>query len=300
MSTAPQGTQCGGPQTTKEDTGPESSTPSVEKGRELRGFRWFIVCASLYMTCALYGLDTTIAADVQGPVIAALGHIEQLAWVGAGFPLGSVCVILLLGRLYELFNLKWNYIFTVLLFEIGSAVCGSAPTMNALIIGRVIAGAGGSGIYLGSLQYIAVMTGDKERGLYMSLVGAAWGAGAVLGPVIGGAFAVSSATWRWAFYINLVIGAISAPGFIFYLPSIHPSQGVSVRDRLISIDWAGFILGTGTWVTFLLAFTMAGGQWPWNDGRTITVFVVFGVILILYVLQQYFAYAPPYRRTNIC
>ncbi|KAI1866585.1 hypothetical protein JX265_007886 [Neoarthrinium moseri] len=274
----------------KDKTEGTSSPKLVENGRTIRGFRWFVICASLYITCLLYGLDTTIAADVQGPVIAALGHIEQLTWVGAGFPLGSVCVILILGRLYELFNLKWSFILTVLLFEIGSAICGAAPTMNALIIGRVIAGAGGSGIYLGSLHYLAIMTAEKERGMYMSFVGAAWGAGAVLGPVIGGAFAVSSATWRWAFYINLVIGAISAPGFILYLPDIHPTQGVSTRDRIASIDWAGFMLGTCTWVTFLLAFTMAGGQWPWNDGRTIALFVVFGAVLTLYILQQYFAF----------
>lgn len=217
--------------------------------------------------------------------------------VGAGFPLGSVCVILLLAALYSSFNLKWNFIITVILFEIGSAVCGAAPTMDVLIVGRVLAGAGGSGIYLGSLQYFAVLTTEKERGLYMSLIGVSWGVGAVLGPVIGGAFAESSATWRWAFYINLIIGAVSAPGFIFYLPAIHPMQGVSVRDRLARIDWLGFILGAGTWVTFLLAFTMAGGQWEWNSAGTIVTFIVFGVLLVLYITQQYFSlFTTPERR----
>ncbi|EKG09516.1 Major facilitator superfamily [Macrophomina phaseolina MS6] len=274
-----------------------SATDAVEKGRMVRGFPWLIVCIALYITCFLYGLDTTIAADVQGPVTAAFGHVEQLSWIGAGFPLGSVCVILLLGTLYNTFNIKWIYVATVILFEAGSALCGAAPTMSALIVGRVIAGAGGSGIYLGSLQYYAVMTEEKERGFYMSLIGVFWGLGAVLGPVIGGAFAVSSATWRWAFYINLVIGAISAPALLFYLPAIHPIQGVSVRDRIASIDFVGFILGAGMWVSFLLAFTMAGSQWPWNDGRTIGTFVVFGVVLVLYVLQQYFAFlTTPTRR----
>ncbi|KAI2472860.1 MFS general substrate transporter [Annulohypoxylon bovei var. microspora] len=269
--------------------GSSSPTGQQDKGRTIRGFRWLIICVSLYLTCALYGLDTTIAADVQGPMVQDLGHVEQLAWVGAGFPLGSVCVILLLGTFYKNFNTKWNFITTAVLFEAGSALCGAAPTMNALIVGRVFAGAGGSGIYLGSLQYFAAMTEEKERGFYMSLIGVSWGLGAVLGPVIGGAFAVSAATWRWAFYINLVIGALSAPALLLYLPSIHPIQGVSIRDRLATIDFVGFILGAGVWVTFLLAFTMAGGEWPWNDGRTITTFAVFGVVLVAYVLQQYFA-----------
>ncbi|KKY24089.1 putative mfs drug efflux transporter [Diplodia seriata] len=228
-------------------------------------------------------------ADVQGPVTEAFGHVEQLSWIGAGFPLGSVCVILLLGSFYNTFNIKWVFVCTVVLFEAGSALCGGAPTMSALIVGRVIAGAGGSGIYLGSLKYYAVMTEEKERGFYMSLIGVFWGLGAVLGPVIGGAFSVSAATWRWAFYINLVIGAISAPALLFYLPSINPQQGVSIRARLATIDFAGFVLGAGMWVSFLLAFTMAGSQWPWSDGRTIVTFIVFGAVLILYASQQYFA-----------
>ncbi|KAK7984616.1 hypothetical protein PG989_012018 [Apiospora arundinis] len=285
------------PSDEKEQTDSDTLQEPTDKGRSIRGFRWIIICFSIYVTCGLYGLDTTIAADVQGPVIADLGHVEQLAWVGAGFPLGSVCVILLLGKLYESFNLKWILIATTLLFEVGSAVCGAAPTMNALIVGRVIAGAGGSGIYLGSLQYFALLTTEKERGLYMSLIGVSWGGGAVLGPVIGGAFAVSSATWRWAFYINLCIGAIAAPGFLFYLPAIHPMQGVSIRGRLARIDWVGFVLGAGMWVTFLMAFTMAGGQWEWDSGSTIATFVVFGVLLIAYILQQYFAvFTSPERR----
>ncbi|ROV94613.1 hypothetical protein VPNG_09224 [Cytospora leucostoma] len=268
----------------------EDSIMGTEGNRKiLRGFRWYLVCISLYVTCFLYGLDTTIAADVQGSVTDTFGHVDQLSWIGAGFPLGSVCVILLLGTLYNTFNIKWVFITTVLLFMAGSALCGGAPTMSALIVGRVIAGAGGSGIYLGSLQYFAVMTTEKERGLYMSFIGVSWGLGAVLGPLIGGAFSVSAATWRWAFYINLVIGGATAPALLFYLPPINPLPGVSVRARLACIDFLGFVLGAGVWVSFLLALTMAGGQWPWRDGRTIATFVVFGVVLVLYILQQYFA-----------
>lgn len=264
-------------------------TATVTGGRTIVGLRWFVVCVALYICCFLYGLDTTIAADIQGPVIERFGHVEQLTWIGAGFPLGSVCVILPLGNLYNAFNIKWTFIISVLLFEVGSALCGGAPTMSALIVGRVIAGAGGSGIYLGSLNYFLAMTVPEERGFYMALIGFFWGIGAVLGPVIGGGFAVSSATWRWAFYINLVVFAVSAPVHVFYLPSIHPSQGVSGRERLVRLDLIGFVLGAGVWVAFLLALTMAGSQWAWDDGRTIATFVVFGVTLIAYALQQYFA-----------
>jgi len=94
-------------------------------------------------------LDTTIAADVQASVYQRLGNIELLPWVGLGFPMASVAVILLLGRAFGLFNIKVLMLSSIATFEIGSALCGAAPTMNALIVGRVIAGIGGAGMYLG-------------------------------------------------------------------------------------------------------------------------------------------------------
>lgn len=68
--------------------------------------------------------------------MASLGEIEKLAWVGIGFPMGSVAVILLIGNLYGLFDIKILFIVSQILFEAGSALCGAAPNMNAMIIGR--------------------------------------------------------------------------------------------------------------------------------------------------------------------
>jgi MFS family permease len=232
---------------------------------------------------------TSLFLQVQGAVVEVFGHVEQLAWIGAGFPLGSVAVILFVTALFTSFNMKWIYITSILLFEVGSALCGAAPSMNAFIVGRVIAGAGGAGIYLGGLNYISALTTHEERGTYITLVGFCWGIGCILGPVVGGAFSVSSATWRWAFYINLVIGALTAPVYLIFLPPLRPVEGVSISARLAKFDFVGLVLGAGVWAAFTIALTMAGGQWPWNDGRTIATFIVLGVVLVLYVIQQCFA-----------
>jgi hypothetical protein len=118
--------------------------------RPISGILWALSVAALYISAMLYGLDTTIVADVQVPIIKAFGHIDQLTWIGAGFPLGSVAVILPVGVLYGIFNVKWVYLSSIFMFQLGSAICGAAPNMNALIVGRVIAGIGGAGTYLGS------------------------------------------------------------------------------------------------------------------------------------------------------
>ncbi|KAM0261020.1 hypothetical protein ACHAQJ_002459 [Trichoderma viride] len=262
------------------------TSPPTEEQRTVVGLRWLLVCFSLYIGTFIYGLDTTIAADVQGSVVEAFGHVEQLAWIGAGFPLGSVVVITLWATLYTTYDMKWIYLISMVLFEAGSALCGAAPTMTALIVGRVIAGSGGSGVFMGTLQYFTALTVPKERGLYISGTGFCWGIGAVLGPVVGGAFVQSSATWRWAFYINLVLGAVFGPVYVLGLPSVNHTVGKTVLERIKNIDFLGLLLGAGSWVSFCMAFTMAGGQWPWNDGRTIATLVVFGVVVVLYLLQQ--------------
>jgi hypothetical protein len=108
-----------------------------------------LVLFAMYGTALLYGLDTTITGDVQAAVLSDLGEITKLGWLGIGFPMGSVATILLFGVSYRIFNIKYLYLFSISLFEVGSAVCGSAQNMNSLIVGRVIAGIGGGGMYLG-------------------------------------------------------------------------------------------------------------------------------------------------------
>ncbi|TVY83747.1 Efflux pump patC [Lachnellula suecica] len=271
---------------------PEESlqTKEADSTRTVHGFKWFLVCASLYIACLIYGLDTTIAADIQAAIVEKFDSVERLTWVGTAFPLGSVCVILPLAGLYAVFDIKLLFISSILLFEVGSVVCGAAPTMDALIVGRVIAGIGGSGMYLGMLNYFSLCTSEKERGQYIGGIGVVWGIGAVLGPVVGGAFSTSSATWRWAFYINLVIAALCAPVYIFYLPGVKipGAPEASILKRLGTVDWVGFVLTTGTVVGFTLVLTFAGSTWAWSDGRTIATFVVSGVVLVLTFLQQYF------------
>lgn len=127
----------------------KSSLNSASKIQEISKVRWILVCAGLFLGALLYGLDTTIAASVQGPILLSLGEIDKLAWVGIGFPMGAVAVILLIGRFYSLFEIKYLMIGAVITFEAGSALCGAAPSMNAMIVGRVIAGMGGAGMYLG-------------------------------------------------------------------------------------------------------------------------------------------------------
>lgn len=125
--------------------GNENESPK----RQVTGFRWFLVCMAIFSGNVLYGLDTTIAADIQASVSETFNNVTQLGWLGVGFTLGSTVTILPLGKAYARFDNKWVFISCLTMFGAGSALCGAAPTMSLMIVGRVWAGAGGAGVYLG-------------------------------------------------------------------------------------------------------------------------------------------------------
>ena len=194
------------------------------------------------------------------------------------------------GKLYAKFNGKTLFLAAVFIFEVGSAVCGAAPTIDAEIVGRAICGAGGIGIYMGALNILAVTTTHKERPVYISLMGICWGSGTVFGPIVGGAFADSSATWRWSFYINLVIGAVVAPAYILLLPPTNTHlRMVKLLDRIRSIDWVGTVLISGAVVSGIMGVNFGGVLFTWNSGEIIGCFVCSGILWILFGLQQGFS-----------
>ncbi|KAI0198221.1 putative MFS transporter [Astrocystis sublimbata] len=258
--------------------------------RSVTGLRWLLVCIAVFSCNLLYGLDNTIVADIQAPIISDLGNVNKLGWLGIGFPLGAFAVILPLGKAYAIFDNKWLYFGSLTMFAAGSALCGAAPVMDALIVGRVWAGAGGAGMYLGNINMLQRLTTPKERSIYMAAAILVYGVGVILGPVIGGALAdTSSSGWRWAFYLNLFIFAVISPIYLFLLPSMHPRPGVPLAKRLQSLDWLGTILSFGIYTTFALIFTFGGSTWSWTDGRMITLYVVFGVVAVAFSITQHFA-----------
>lgn len=107
-----------------------------------------------------------------------------------------------------------------------------------------------------------------------------------LGPIIGGAFTDSGATWRWAFYINLCVGALFAPVYLFILPRFDPRPGVPLMRRLREIDWLGTLLIIGAFTAGVMAISFGGNIYAWDSGRVIGLFVTSGVLFIMFGVQQ--------------
>ncbi|KAI1465185.1 MFS general substrate transporter [Daldinia caldariorum] len=290
-SESAQNVELGTPDNANQDTPRNASIQ--EKGepqeRAVTGFRWFLVCLSIFSANLLFGLDNTIAADLQGAVAETYQNTGQLGWLGVGFTLGSAAGILPVGKAYAIFDNRWVFITCLTNFAAASALCGAAPNMNAMIIGRVWAGLGGCGMYLGTLNISTALVLPKEQPVYVAGTGFIYGAGAILGPVVGGLLADSSATWRWAFYLNLVIFGVMSPIYLFLVPSVPRRPEMSFLEKVKLIDWLGILLNSAMYACFTIAFLFGGVEWAWSDGRTIALIVLAFVLLIAFVLTQKFA-----------
>lgn len=174
-----------------------NTTPSPDQtSRNLKGWKWIIVVIAILSSTFLFALDNTVVADVQAHIVLRFDSIGDIAWLSVAFIMAAVATNSLFGQLYSVFLPKWLYILSVVIFEVGSALCGAAPNMDVLIVGRALCGLGGIGMYIGVMSLFASTTTLQERPIYVASIGLTWGLGTILGPVVGGAFSESSATWR--------------------------------------------------------------------------------------------------------
>ncbi|GJD00289.1 MFS drug efflux [Colletotrichum higginsianum] len=288
------------PQPSTKEPGEEptslNAAEDADPARTIHGVKWFLVVCALLSALFLYALDNTVVANVQAKIVQTYHRVDLVPWLGLSFALASAATTLPWSKAYGTFSAKKLYLGSTTVFMAASALCGAAPDINSFIVGRAIAGAGGCGMYMGLLTLLSVTTTNVERPKYLSLTGFVWGIGTVLGPVVGASLAESKATWRWAFYLNLLVGVVVGPIYFILLPDFKPQAGVPLAQRLAQIDYLGTVLSIGAMLCVIMATNFGGVLWSWNHGESIGLFVTAGVLAVLFVLQQ--VYYVGTSRTN--
>lgn len=178
-----------------------SQPDSSKSTQDIRptGLRLILIFVALCMNVLLCALDATIIATAIPTITAHFHSLEDVSWYNSAYLL-SVCAFQLpWGRAYTLLSTKWTFVVAIVMFEIGSAVAGAAPSSVALILGRAVQGLGGGGIFGGAFQVIAEVTPLEKRSLFTGCIGAMFGIASVVGPLLGGAF-TDTVSWRWCFY----------------------------------------------------------------------------------------------------
>ena len=243
----------------------EESPPSVR-----------LLMGALMLVMLLSALDQTIVSTALPTIVGELGGLDRLSWIVTAYMLASTIVVPLYGKFGDLFGRKTVLQISVVLFLIGSALCGLAQNMEQLIFTRALQGLGGGGLMVVSMAAVADIIPPADRGKYQGLFGGVFGLATVVGPLLGG-FIVQHASWRWIFYINLPLG-------LFALVIINAVFKADNKRKPHEIDYPGAVCLCLALVGITL-FTSEGGTLrAWSDPVLwcILAFGLVGVIGFIY------------------
>jgi EmrB/QacA subfamily drug resistance transporter len=221
--------------------------------------RQIVVCfLALLLGMGLAALDQTIVATALPTIVGDLGGLDHLAWVVTAYLLTETVSTPLWGKLGDVYGRKRLFQGAIVLFLAGSMLAGLAGSMGQLIAFRGIQGMGAGGLIVLAQAIIADIVSPRERGRYMGLFGAVFGATSVIGPLTGG-FLTDHLTWRWVFYVNLPLAAVALVVTSMVLPA-SPR-----RERPVRVDWLGAGLLAATISCFVLLTTWGGSEYDWGS-----------------------------------
>ncbi|EIW57898.1 iron permease [Trametes versicolor FP-101664 SS1] len=238
----------------------------------------------------LSALDVTAVSTALPTITDDLKGGDDFVWVGAAYGLAAASILPFSGRAADILGRRPVMMVCVGFFFVGSALAGSAQSMNMLIAARTIQGVGGGGI----TNLTSIITSDlvplAERGIYQGFLVLTWAFAAAIGPVIGGSLA-EKASWRWLFYLNLPLAGTAFVVVAVFLRVRTPPG--SLREKLARIDWRGnLIIIIGTTLA-LVGLTWGGIQFPWNSAHVLAPLIIGGIFIAAFFIYEFFVPKEP-------
>src|SRR5690348_998201 len=231
-----------------------------------------LIFAALLLVLLLASLDQTIVSTALPTIVGDLGGIQHLSWVVTAYLLASTIAGPLYGKLGDLYGRKKLLQAAIVIFLIGSALCGISQNMTELIAFRAIQGLGGGGLMVTTMAVVGDIIPPRERGRYQGFFGAVFGVSTVVGPLLGGFF-VDNLSWRWIFYVNVPIGVVA-----------FAVIGVAFRSRAEhvprQIDYLGAVVLAGALSAVVLFTSLGGTTYDWTSPEIIGL-IVIGVVLLV-------------------
>ncbi|KAJ7581827.1 MFS general substrate transporter [Mycena floridula] len=252
---------------------------TVAPKRDLRFWLVFVAlcCTTFLAAIDLGGIGTaapTIVHDLSG---------QDFSWVSAAYSLSSAACIPLAGNLAQIFGRRPIVFVAIGVFAAASAICGSAPTMAVLIIGRALQGIGGGGLQALTSIILSDLVPLRERGLFQGITGLIWSLGTMTAPFIAGSLA-QRASWRWLFYMNIPMCAAAFVIVYLFLSLRTPREGLWAKLEMV--DWLGNVFIMASTCSIMLGLTWGGIQYPWRSPRILVLIIVGGIGMILSVLYE--------------
>ncbi|MCC6944665.1 MAG: MFS transporter [Thermomicrobiales bacterium] len=243
-----------------------------------------IILIGLMSGMLLAALDQSIVGTALPRIVSDLGGLNHLAWVVTAYLLTSTASTPLWGKISDLYGRRIIFQATIVIFLIGSMLCGLAQTMPQLIAFRAIQGIGGGGLMAIAFAIIGDVIPARERGRYQGYFGAVFGVSSIAGPLLGG-WLTDAISWRWIFYINLPVGiaALVITSMVLKMPVIKRKQ---------KIDYLGAATIVAAVTSLLLYLNWAGEHYGWTDPRALALVIAAAVLAVLFVFIELRAEEP--------
>ncbi|KAK4051704.1 hypothetical protein OIO90_004654 [Microbotryomycetes sp. JL221] len=283
----------------------EETAPVKKQGPDesmiLQGTKLAVVFGSLLLSILLIALEyvmssldhvfcsQTILATALPRIASDFNAFTLQGWVSSAFILTQTGFILIYGPVLRIFSAKWVLLSAVIIFEVGSAICGAAPDVYVLIFGRALSGVGAAGVFTSAIQILGQCTRLQDRPKLFSMFGAVFALSSVIGPVSGGGL-TDNVSWRWCFYINLPVGGVTL-AVIFFTLKATPPLGADLTKRspkdlfhqCLQIDWIGSFLILAAVTCLVLALQWGGNTKPWKSAAVLVpliLSIITGFVLI--------------------
>ncbi|GAB3810693.1 MDR family MFS transporter [Tessaracoccus terricola] len=231
---------------------------------------------------------SSISQTIVGPgmprIVADLGGMEYYSWVATAAMLVSAVSVPIVGKLSDLYGRRSFYMGGLVVFMIGSIVCGFSVDFWMLVLGRCIQGLGMGTLMPLSQTIIGDIIPARQRGKYQGYMGAVFGVTSVAGPLAGGAI-TDLLGWRWLFFTPLPLGIIALIVITRFLHIPH-------ERREAKIDYLGIAILAPTLVSILLATSFGGVTYPWVSPQVLGLFAFGAVGLVAFVLVELRASEP--------
>ncbi|KAJ7464563.1 iron permease [Mycena latifolia] len=257
-----------------------------------RGLKFWLIFIANLIVDLLSALDLT-AVSTALPTIVEHLHGSDFIWVGSAYTIASMAILPTIGGLASTLGQKPILLGFIVFFALGSAICGSAQSLNMLIAGRVVQGIGGGGCISVTEIIYADLVRLPERGKFLGVTAFVWAFACAIGPPIGGALAGSSSganSWRWLFFLNIPLCAIAFLLVFLFLKVQTLREGF--RKMISTVDWVGLSLLVAGTISITIALTWAGFQHPWGSPQVLIPFCLgFGAIGAFAIAEYQFRFA---------
>ncbi|TVY08988.1 MDR family MFS transporter [Paenibacillus cremeus] len=236
------------------------------------------VVAGLLIGILISAMDNTIVATAMGTIVADLGGLDKFVWVTSAYMVAEMAGMPIFGKLSDMFGRKRFFVFGLITFLAGSILCGTAHSILELAVYRAIQGIGGGALIPIAFAIMFDVFPPEQRGKMGGLFGATFGLSSIFGPLLG-AYITDYINWRWVFYINMPLGAVS----LFLLTMYYKE---SVRHAKQRIDWAGAITLVGAVVCLMFALELGGHTYDWDSSVIIGLFAGFAVLFAAFLFAE--------------